>query len=309
MDILKKSSFSPIALFVYNRLTHTISTVEALALNAEAIHSDLIVFSDGPRDEADAKLVKDLRDFLKTVVGFKSVRVVVQEKNIGLAESIINGVTQVLESSETVIVLEDDLVSSRYFLNFMNTALEKYKNESQVASILGYCLPVKGKLPETYFMRGADCWGWATWRRSWQYFERDGKKLLSQLEEQQLEYGFELEGSVPYMQMLRDQIEGRNNSWAIRWRTSLHLKNLLSLYPGRSLIQNIGFDGSGTHCPPSNVYYVKLADSPIRLDDISIEINHKVVKRVIRFYRSLKITFSKRVINFLKKRIKIYFRG
>lgn len=296
------ASFSPIALFVYNRLEHTLKTIDALSKNKEALNSELVIFSDGPRGPADVDSVMALRNELKKVSGFKSVRLIEREKNLGLAESIITGVTRMLEEQETVIVLEDDLVSSPFFLQFMNEALVKYRQDERVASVLGYCFPIGDDLPETYFMRGADCWGWATWRRAWKHFERDGKKLLASIEAQNLEKLFDLNNSIKYTQMLRDQIDGKNNSWAIRWRASTFLRGMLSLYPGRSLIQNIGFDGTGTHCSETNIYYTLLAESPIQICDIEVVVNRNALNGMMRFYRGNRYNLFKRGKNYLQRK-------
>ncbi len=140
--------------------------------------------------------------------------------------------TEVLDRYQKVIVLEDDLVISPHFLQFMNEALDLYKKEDNVISITAYIYPVEGPLPETFFLRGADCWGWATWKRGWNLFQADGLALLKKLEEQKLERDFDFDGAYPYTQMLKDQISGKNNSWAVRWYASAFLAGKLTLYPG-----------------------------------------------------------------------------
>jgi hypothetical protein len=129
----------------------------------------------------------------------------------------------------------------------MNEGLRLYENDELVISIHGYIYPVKEKLPDTFFLRGADCFGWATWKRGWDLFQPDGRLLLKGLIESHQTDQFDFEGSYPYLQMLRDQIDGKNNSWAIRWYASAFLKNKFTLYPGKSLVSNNGGDGSGTN--------------------------------------------------------------
>jgi len=241
-------SSAPIALFVYNRPRHTRETVAALQKNILAADSDLIIFSDGPKDtEASRQGVAAVRAYLPTIAGFRSVRIVGRDENKGLANSIIAGVTEVVRQYGRVIVVEDDLVSSRHFLEYMNAALDFYAQEDRVISIHAYIYPVRGVLPETYFLKGADCWGWATWRRGWDLFNPDGAALLRELEARELTAEFDFSGSYPYTKMLRNQIAGRTNSWAIRWYASAFLRDKLTLYPGRALVNNIGQDGSGTH--------------------------------------------------------------
>ncbi|KKO18108.1 MAG: putative methyltransferase [Candidatus Brocadia fulgida] len=222
---------APIALFVYNRPWHLRQTVESLNKNELAEFSELFVFSDGPKSEADKEKVLAVRKYIKTISGFKSVNIVEREQNLGLGNSIITGVTEIINRYGRIIVLEDDMISSPYFLRFMNEALEFYEDEERVASIHGYIYPLKTLLPETFFLRGADCWGWATWKRGWNLFETDGSKLLYELKKNNLLRKFDLNGTYPYTRMLKDQAKGKNHSWAIRWHASLFLKEKLTLYP------------------------------------------------------------------------------
>ena len=294
---------APIALFVYNRPFHTMCTISALANNEYAKDSELIIFSDGPNAESDKEKVAEVRNFIRTISLFKSIRIVENEVNKGLARSIIEGVTEVLKSSETIIVLEDDLVTSPHFLQYMNDGLDLYQHDERVISIHGYMYPIKEELPETFFLRGADCWGWATWKRSWQLFESDGAKLLEQLKSQNLTYEFNFGGSYPYVRMLKDQIKGRNNSWAIRWHASAFLANRLTLYPGTSLVQNIGHDGSGVHSLKSNQneYLVGLSPRKILLKKIELTENSAAKKIIARFHKE-----QQSVVNAVIRKIKMF---
>jgi hypothetical protein len=266
---------APIALFVYKRPDHIRRTVEALAQNHLAELSDLFVFSDGARDSDSVSAVQEVRRYVKTIAGFQSITIDELSMNAGLANSIVRGVTQVCEKYGRVIVLEDDLVTSPWFLTYMNDALELYNNDEKVASVHGYCFPSPQSLPETFFLRGADCWGWATWSRAWYDFEQDGAKLLRSLVERKQVDDFDLDGAYPFSGMLRSQIAGENDSWAIRWHASCFLKRRLTLYPGRSLVQNIGNDASGTHCVSNDNYSSTLAPGRVdvsRIDLIPSEI-------------------------------------
>lgn len=237
----------PVALFAYKRPDHLSSVLEALRRNDLAPKTDLIVFSDGPRHEADVVAVTAVREIAHGASGFASLSVVEQESNLGLADSIINGVTSLLRDHESLIVLEDDLLTAQYFLSYMNEALEIYADDASVASIHAYCPPMRRDGPETFFLKGADCWGWATWRRAWQGFNPDGDALLTELKNRGLTWAFDLDGAFGYTSMLSDQVAQRNNSWAIRWYASMFLESKLTLYPGRSLVETIGADGTGTH--------------------------------------------------------------
>lgn len=289
------SPLAPIVLFVYNRLDHLKRTIESLQRNAEAAYSLLYVFSDGSKKSDESNNVFAVRDYLKHISGFKSVEIIVRNANLGLANSIINGVSQVIDAHGKVIVIEDDLVVSPYFLKYMNDALEYYKNEEKVISIMGYSYPVREILPETFFLKGAECWGWATWKRGWALFESDGRKLLAELKKRKLEYAFDWQGSYPYTKMLKDQIAGKNNSWAIRWQASAFLRDKLSLYPRNSLVDNIGFDESGTHCGKNNLFSVNLYLSPVTVSDIPIEESEDALRAIVNF--SKEVHSSSRIFN------------
>ena len=199
--------------------------------------------------------------------------------------------------------MEDDLVTSPHFLQYMNESLDLYQQEERVISIHAYMYPVKEELPETFFLRGADCWGWATWKRSWQLFESDGAKLLEQLNSQNLTREFNFNGSYPYVRMLKDQIKRRNNSWAIRWYASAFLANRLTLYPGASLVQNIGHDGSGVHSLKSNQneYLVRLSRRKILLKKIELVENISAKKIIARYH-----TEQQSVVNAVIRKIKMF---
>ncbi len=256
-------SAAPIALFAYNRPAHLARTLEALRKNELAAQADLHIFSDGPKSDKDVPLVEAVRASLRDVPGFKSVTVIPRAGNVGLANSIIQGVTEVCGRSGRVIVLEDDMVTSPWFLRYMNEGLATYESDPEVISIHGWVYPVPAALPETFFLRGADCWGWATWARGWKLFNPDGAALLAQLEQRELTQAFDFDGAYGYTAMLRGQIAGSNNSWAIRWHASAFLADKLTLYPGRSLVQNIGLDASGTHCGSSEEFTTLLTSQPV----------------------------------------------
>jgi hypothetical protein len=256
---------APIALFVHNRPWHARQTITALQMNERAGESDLFIFSDAPTSPETANVVREVREYIGNVKGFKSISIAERNTNLGLAKSIIDGVTRLCDEYGRVIVLEDDLVTSPYFLTYMNDALDLYEHEKSVMAIHGYMFPLKVPLPETFFLMGAYSWGWATWSRAWQLFEANGRTLLEELRNRKITHQFDLNGAYPFTHMLEDQIAGRNDSWAIRWRASVFLENGLSLFPGRSLVSNIGHDASGVHCSESDEYTVDLATAPINV--------------------------------------------
>jgi hypothetical protein len=258
------SDYATILLFAYCRLGHVRRTVGALRSNQLAPDSDLIVYSDGWKGESDRPDVEAVREFLRTIDGFKSVSVVQRERNYGLGNNIIAGVTEAINRSGKVIVLEDDLVTAPFFLKFMNEGLRTYEKNEKVISVHGYSYPSRTALPETYFLKGADCLGWATWKRGWDLFEVDGRKLLRQIEERDLSRAFDFDDSYPYTRMLRDQIEGKNTSWAVRWYASAFLKDKLTLYPAETLVSHIGYD-VGTNFGANLRKPEKLARAEIRV--------------------------------------------
>jgi hypothetical protein len=294
-------SLSPVVLFVYNRPWHTQATLEALQKNHLAEHSDLIIYSDAPKSESARENVQAVRDYIKTINGFKSVRIIERTENWGLAKSIISGVTEVVNEYGRIIVLEDDILTSPYFLQYMNEGLILFDEDDRVISIHGYVYPVKHLLPEAFFLPGADCWGWATWQRGWNLFETDGTLLLAQLRQRKLTKLFDYNGAYPYTKMLEHQINGKNDSWAIRWYASAFLANKLTLYPGRSLVHNIGNDNSGTHCSHTHIHDAHLSTTPINLTQLTVEASSTERLAFEIFLRHTRGT----VFSFLKNKIKI----
>lgn len=277
---------APIALFVYNRPDHTRKTIEALSKNELASESKLIIFSDGPKDDREALLVKQVREYIDSVRGFESVRMIKRESNKGLANSIISGVTSTLSDYDRVIVLEDDMVTSPQFLKYMNNSLDLYENDEAVISIHGYIYPVKKSLPDYFFLKGADCWGWATWRRGWKIFNPDGKSLYEKLKRKGLLNEFDFEGAYPYTKMLLNQIAGKNNSWAIRWYASAFINEKLTLYPGKSYVQNIGNDASGTHSRATNQFEIDKLNIKVPSSRINIKEDLYARRVIIAYFQS-----------------------
>lgn len=276
---------APILLFAYNRPRHLQHTVEALAHNPLAQESELFVFSDGARTEDDREDVELVRSYIYTIEGFKTVHRIERDRNYGLAANIIDGVTDIVNRYGRVIVLEDDLVTAPGFLQFMNDALDTYADEPRVGHIQAYDFTQNPRLPETFLIKFTGSWGWATWQRAWQHFNPDGQYLLNELHRRHLTRRFDFNGKYGFTRMLRRQVEGKNNSWAIRWNASLFLQDILSLNVGRSLVQNEGFDGSGTHCGADHLYEARLYKERLRIEKISpITENLEARKIFERYY-------------------------
>jgi hypothetical protein len=272
--VRKIKSLAPIVLFVYNRPWHTQQTLEALKSNLLSDHSLLIIYSDGPKEGASMEQINNIREVRKVIREQKwceQVEIIESEYNKGLSGSIISGVTKVVNEYGKIIVLEDDLVTSRGFLKYMNDSLELYSSEDKVGCIhaWNYFFENINYLESTFFLKGADCWGWATWKRGWKDFNSNGVELLNYIERNNLEYEFDRRGTHSFVAMLKEQTNGKNDSWAIRWHASLFIKNKLCLHPTRSIVQNIGLDHSGIHCGTSN--FIQKPLDIIALNKISIQ--------------------------------------
>lgn len=303
--MIQKKEYAPILLFTYNRPAHTRRLIESLRTNAEAAESPLVVYSDAAREAADEASVAEVRRYLHTLDGFASVALIERSENWGLARNVIDGVTTQVNRYGRVIVLEDDLVVAPYFLRFMNEALEMYADEPRVGHIQACDFTQDPSLPPTFLIKWTGSWGWATWARAWQHFNPDGAALLRRLEEEKLTRTFDFGGTYRFTRMLRRQVQGKNNSWAIRWNASLFLADILSLNVGRSLVQNTGFDGSGTHCGGGGLYDSCLWTRPLPLVRIEpIEENREARRCFARYYHRTNCFWAKAV-----RRIKRTLKG
>ena len=246
-------NLAPITLFVYNRPENTAQTLEALSNNDLSSESDLFVFCDGPKENADddtKKAIQKVRDVVKSKSWCETVTIYESDTNKGLADSIVEGVTKIVNKFGKIIVLEDDIVTSNGFLKYMNEALDLYENEKKVMHIASY-LPYTNSissLPETFLSRFMSCWGWATWKTDWDKANWDTQFLYDQIADSKVRYAFNLEGVLNYHEQLENNLNGKINTWAIKWFTSIFLNKGLCLYPKQTLSENIGLDGSGLHC-------------------------------------------------------------
>ena len=295
---------APIVVFTYNRPEHTLRTLNALLMNPLANESDIIIYSDSARTANHNKAVDEVRSYLSELTGFRSIKVIHRDKNFGLAESIIQGVTEVLQQSEKVIVLEDDMVVSPHFLKYMNEALVKFVDDDRVISVHGYVYPVDIELPEAFFLPGADCWGWATWRRGWDIFNPNGKYLLDELTRRGLLRSFDFNSASPHSKMLKEQIKGENDSWAVRWYASAFLANKLTLYPGRSLVNNIGNDSSGTHCNTTEDFDVELSKTSINFKNVIVDVS-PIALEAFEYYFKKNISWRRQLINIVLSFLKM----
>lgn len=297
-------TLAPILLFVYNRPEHVRRSIESLLRNELAAQSELFIYADAAKDEAAESTVAEVRQYIKGIKGFKSVHITERERNWGLANNVIDGVTTLVNRYGRVIVLEDDLIVAPYFLQFMNDALETYKDSQEVGHIQACDFTHDPSLPDTFLIKWTGSWGWATWDRAWKNFNPNGKELLRQLEERKLTRTFDFNGNYRFTRMLRRQIEGKNNSWAIRWNASLFLADILSLNVGRSLVQNEGFDGSGTNCGGGGLYSSNLWMHPLTVKPISPLTENKEARKAFERYYHRTNCFWAKAIRRIKRTLK-----
>ena len=250
--------YAPIILFTYNRLDHLHICLRSLKKNNLAKESNLYIFSDGSKNSKDEIKVKKVRKYLASLNGFKKLTIIDRHTNFGLAKNIISGLNYIFSKYKKAIIIEDDLLLSPFFLEFMNNNLNIYENSEKVASIHGYSYPVLNKNNKDFFLRGADCWGWGTWSNVWKNFNENGSYLLKKIKEQNLVRDFDYNNKAKFSKMLSDQVNGTIDSWAIRWHAAIYLKDMLTLYPKKSYVYNIGNDNSGTNALSTEIFDVSI---------------------------------------------------
>lgn len=296
-------SLSPIVLFTYNRPWHTRQTIEALQRNKLAHDSELFIYSDAPKNESVIDQVNAVREYIKTIDGFKNITIREREKNWGLADSIIDGVTETINKHGKVIVLEDDIVTGPYFLKFINKALDFYEDKKNVWHISGWNYPIETNgLGDVFFWRLMNCWGWATWADRWQYYEKDAEKLVLEFTQDDIKI-FNLDTvNLLWHQVLMNK-KGKMNTWAVFWYATIFKKSGLCLNPSQTLVKNIGQDDSGVH---SKIGFDAFSKSVISMKeeihlDVPIKENDLAVKRIMKFYRSQRKYLLIKVIKAIRK--------
>jgi hypothetical protein len=278
---------APIALFVYKRPEHTFRTLDSLSANQEFLHSPLYIYCDGARSANDLVDVERTRKIINSW-NHPNKKIIVQEKNRGLANSVIAGVSELTSKYGQVIVVEDDLIVSKHFLGYLNSALQKYKECKQVMQISAHMFPVTELVnkKETLFLPFISSWGWATWGRAWKSFDVDATGWQILLNSRAVRKQFNLDGCYDYSGMLLRQMTGEIDSWAIRWNWNVFQSNGLVVYPPTSLVENIGFDGSGTHCRSNDFHNTPVSltsDKVIFSENIEISsFEFTAIKKVIK---------------------------
>ncbi len=291
---------APIALFTYKRLDTLRQTVSALQQNYQAEESELFIFSDGPKKDIDKDVILEIRDYLKSIDGFKRITIYESTTNKGLALSIIEGVTKVIQQYDKVIVLEDDLKTSTTFLSYMNQALNFYETNQSIFSIAGFTMPISGlNNSDVYFTQRASSWGWATWRDRWDTIDwsvRDYKNFAGNPAEVSRfnRMGSDMSG------MLRLQMTGKINSWAIRWCYHQFKNDLYTVYPAVSKVLNIGLETlDATHTNERfNRFktFIAVSDKRYFAFPNEVKLEKNVIRQFITPY-SLPIRFKYKLMN------------
>jgi len=283
-------NLAPIVLFVYNRPFHTQKVIEALQKNREATYSDLFIFSDAPKKEDASEKVEQVRNYIKTISGFKSVTIKEQTQNQGLAKSIINGVTEVVNKFGKIIVLEDDIETSPYFLKFMNDALSFYENEKQIWSITGFAYPIENKkLPAAFCFFAMCCWSWGTWADRWKHYDKNPDKYILQMSKKDINR-FDYHNTTGMFSQITANKTGELNTWAIFWYAVQFVNRGFQIMPTKPLAKNIGMDNSGVHCKATSIYDYKYNENELQIDfnNVPIKENKLATKLICNFFRKQK---------------------
>jgi hypothetical protein len=297
------TNLSPVVLFVYNRPQHTQACLDALAKNDLATETDLFVFSDAPKNEQDWDKVNEVRRLFRQNLPFKNIYLFEATENKGLMTSIIEGVTKIVNQYEKIIVLEDDLITSKGFLAYMNDALNFYENVPQVMHISGYMFPIQKKLPhETVFYQSTSCWSWATWKNRWQFFNPDATDLYQKLIATNKMFRFDLDDSNQFKSQLEMNITGKRYTWAIKWEASVHLQGGLCLHPTQTMVRNIGHEGSGNSFDKSGLLATQSLRNYTKVEPIPLQ-ESQTLREAMKLYYALDGDMRKRkqFLYYLKK--------
>ncbi|MBN4866508.1 MULTISPECIES: hypothetical protein [Providencia] len=302
---MNENTLAPIVLFVYARPEHTRLTINSLKNNPECINSNLIIYSDAPKNNFHEKNVRLVRDLIKNIKGFKSVTINLRKKNHGLAKNIISGVSETCKKYGKAIILEDDIITSPSFLKFMNDSLNKYKNEKSVWHISGWNYPINTSNIEceAFFWRTMNCWGWATWEDRWNSFNKDPKNLINNWEKNKIKK-FNLDGHYNFWAQVIQNNNKKIDTWAIFWYATIFENSGLCLNPIRSLVYNNGNDGSGENCSDKDIYKNSLSNNHINIWPKVIEENIDILILIKKFYDSNKPGLFLRVLAKIKKAFK-----
>ena len=286
------TSSPEIAIFAFNRPKHLFECLSSLESCTGFQNYVGTIFIDGARNETERSLVEECYEVAEKFAQRHHFKVVKRESNLGLANSIRSGIDQIFQSSNSIIVIEDDLVLHSGFLQFVSSGLAKYADEKQVSSISGYQYPIQRTQGSAVFLLGADCWGWGTWSDRWNDTNFHAASLIQELREENLVHQFNLDGTNNYAGMLEQLINGDIDSWAILWHASMYLQNRLTLYPPTSFVSNEGGDGSGTHFGVNSLYSQELKVTETITFPDNIAESKSFREDLINFYIDSRVKFS-----------------
>lgn len=285
------TNLAPVAVFAFNRADHLRKTLDALARCPESVATDVHVFADGPRGPQDldkvAAVAGVLDEFSKRT-NFARFRVSRSLSNKGLARSVIDGVSSLVEEHGRVIVLEDDIIVTRHFLASMNNGLRDLEFRKDIWSISGYSPPIS--IPtnypyQAYLTNRSSSWGWATWADRWRKGEWQRSTFTELATSPKFRRRFS-RGGLDLPIILDDYLAGGASSWAVRWCAIQCREGGLTSYPAKSLVTNLGTDGSGTNSPESTKYNPVLSSAPVDLADIPAKPNSRIQTSFRRFHLS-----------------------
>jgi GNT-I family len=285
------ASPAPIVFFAYNRPDHTRQTLEALSKNQLASQSSLFIYIDGPKANATAETIAKIEAVKKVAAEKKwcgQVSIIAAEKNKGLFKSITEGITKTVDQFGQVIVMEDDVLVAPGFLNYMNDALELYENTPEVMHISGFSRDEFRTIPlatSTYFFYHTTCWGWATWKRAWDKFTPDALRVKNEVSNKGDIKKLNMDNTFEMFWGLKAIADGKFQSWNTVWHSVVFLNDGFCLHPVKSMVSNIGHDGSGTNCTPDDTFGInELSEENIMLTKIPLQENKAIQSRYVSLH-------------------------
>ena len=302
--MVNMEKYAPVVIFTYNRLAHTVKTIEALSDNCGADETEVFIYSDGWRNNEDKKKVRAVREYLKSLDKFKKIHLIERKSNMGLADNIIDGVSSVINKYGKVIVVEDDIITSKWFLQYMNDALVKYEGERKVMAVSGYLPPIETEgLPQAFFSEVFECWGWGTWDRCWSKFERNPEKLIQDTPKENIRR-ININNMVNNWQQVILNYKHVIKTWAIFFHALIIKNNGLVLNNCANLSMNIGKDGTGENSGYEILHDTRiLSDTRVEEFPDKIELNSLAMKYYVDYYKIQKEKYgsrAKRIIYIIK---------
>ena len=295
-----KIIYAPIVIFTYKKYFSLKKLIQSVKKNKTYKHHKLYIFSDAPKIKNEIKKIKRVRDYINKIQGFKKKKIILRKKNFGLALNITSGISEILKNEKLAIFLEDDLIVSRNFLNYMNLNLSKYQKNKKVWHVSGFNFNLKINSKETqFFTRVANCWGWATWSNRWKYFKKNPDEILNKWSKKKIEE-FNFDDTYNFFSQIQRNQNKTLNSWAIFWYSTIFNKRGLCINPIKSMTKNIGIGKSATNTNKIE----KILNSSVNNIDYKI-IFPKIIKENEKIFKLLKKSF-KSLYN--KNRLKLFFK-